>query len=63
MSHMIIVMLEVLFILAAFSLLWWGIGRMAVPEPIKTIVLVVFGLVALWFLWTLTIGAAGAPRL
>ncbi len=41
----------IIIVLAAASLLWWGISRLALPEPIKTVVLVILGLVMLWFIW------------
>lgn len=44
-------LLTLLFVLAAASLVWWGISRMAVPEPFKTVVLVIVGLVLLYWLW------------
>ncbi len=37
----------IIILIAAFSLVWWGVTRMAVPEPIKTIILVILGLIAL----------------
>jgi hypothetical protein len=37
----------VLVLLAAFALVWWGVGRMTLPEPVKTVILVILGLVAL----------------
>jgi hypothetical protein len=46
----------ILFILAAVALVWWGINRMAVPEPIKTVVLVVLGLIVLYYLYTILVG-------
>jgi len=42
-----ITLVLIFIILAAFALVWWGIGRLAVPEPIKTVVLVILGLAAL----------------
>jgi hypothetical protein len=53
----------ILILLAAFSLVWWGVSRMAVPEPIKTIVLVIMGLVALLFIYQIVIGGWHAPAL
>jgi hypothetical protein len=53
----------ILILLAAFSLVWWGVSRMAVPEPIKTIVLVIMGLVALVFIYQMVLGGWHAPSL
>lgn len=53
---MIMTILLLLILLAAFSLVWWGVNRMAVPEPIKTIVLVILGLIALLFIYNMIAG-------
>jgi hypothetical protein len=53
---MIVTILLLLILLAAFSLVWWGVNRMAVPEPIKTIVLVILGLLALLFIYNMVAG-------
>ena len=53
---MIVTILLLLILLAAFSLVWWGVNRMAVPEPIKTIVLVILGLLALLFIYNMVSG-------
>ncbi len=53
-------LLYVLFVVAAFSLIYWGFTRMALPEPVKTILMVVLGLVGLWLLWSL-IASGGHP--
>jgi hypothetical protein len=44
------------FILALLALVWWGVGAMGVPEPIKTIVLIFVALVALFYLYHLFLG-------
>ena len=46
----------VLILLGAFALVWWGVNRMAVPEPIKTIVLVILGLIALAIIYNAVAG-------
>lgn len=53
---MITTLIILFFGLAAFALVWWGISRLALPEPVKTVVLVMIGLVALWFLYNLFVG-------
>ena len=53
---MIVTILLLLILLAAFSLIWWGVNRMAVPEPIKTIVLVILGLLALLAIYNMVAG-------
>lgn len=59
---MITTIILILILLAAFSLVWWGIGRMAVPEPIKTIVLVILGLLALLFIYNMVVGNGPSLR-
>jgi len=41
-----------LFVVAAFALIWWGFSRVAIPEPIKTIILVIVGLIMLYVLYS-----------
>ena len=61
---MITTLLLLLILLAAFALVWWGVGRLAVPEPIKTIVLVILGLLALVFIYNMVSGGGfGSFRL
>jgi hypothetical protein len=40
-----------LIILAAFSLVWWGINALPMPQQLKVIILVILGLIALAFIW------------
>jgi hypothetical protein len=56
LPHFAIVLLELLFGCAFLALVWWAINRMGVPEPVKTIILVIIGVFALCFLWAITIG-------
>jgi hypothetical protein len=49
-------LLLVLIVLAAFSLIWWGIGQLALPAPVKTVVLVILGLIALAFIYHVLVG-------
>lgn len=60
---MITTLILILILLAAFSLVWWGVGRLTLPEPIKTIVLVLMGLVALLFIYQVAVGGWHAPIL
>jgi len=46
----------ILILLAAFALVWWAVGRIAIPEPIKTIVLVILGLIVLAFIYNAVSG-------
>ena len=46
----------IFLILAAFALVWWGVNRLSIPEPIKTVVLVTMGLIMLVIIWTWVTG-------
>ena len=48
---MILTLLQVLIFLAAISLLYWGFSKLTLPEPFKTILLVIIGLILLAFMW------------
>ena len=52
---------ELLFFCCVAALLWWGFTRLTIPEPIKTIVMVVVGLILLFMLWSAVAG--GVPGL
>jgi hypothetical protein len=41
----------VIILLAAFAVVWWGVGRLTLPEPIKTVVLVILALVVLFAIY------------
>jgi len=62
MTGIFLTLIVLLIVLAAFSLVWWGVNRMAVPEPIKTIVLVILGLVGLWFIYLAVTGGIHIGR-
>lgn len=53
---MLMTMVLIFIVLAAFALVWWGIQRLAIPEPIKTVVLVILGLVALVMIYNFVAG-------
>lgn len=40
-----------LIILAAFSLVWWGVSQLGLPQPVKVVILVILGLIALAFIY------------
>ena len=46
-------------LLAVLALIWWGISRLGIPEPIKTVVLVIVGLLALLWLYQTFAGGGG----
>lgn len=48
---MIGTLILVLIILAAFSLVWWGVNSLTLPQPVKVVVLVILGLIALLFIY------------
>jgi hypothetical protein len=58
MIHTLIV---VFIILAAFALLYWGMTQLTLPPTIKTVLIVILGLIALLFIYNMFAG--GAPGL
>lgn len=46
----------ILVLLAAFALVWWGVSRLTLPEPVKTVILVILGLVALAIIYNSVAG-------
>jgi hypothetical protein len=44
---MVTSVIVVILFLAGFALVWWGIGRLEIPEPVKTVVLVILGLLCI----------------
>ena len=41
-----------LFIVLAFAaLMWWGVNRLTLPEPFKTVIMVIIGVVLLLMLY------------
>lgn len=51
--------IQLLFVCAFFGIAWWALNRFTVPEPIKTIVLVILALIALFVLWQMFSGGIG----
>ncbi len=54
---MISTLIYVLFVVAAFSLVYWGVSKMALPDPVRTVLIVVMGLIGLLILWNLIAGS------
>lgn len=46
----------ILVLLASFALIWWGVSRLTLPEPIKTVILVILGLIALALIYNSVAG-------
>jgi hypothetical protein len=46
----------VLILLAAFALVWWGVSSLAIPQPVKTVILVILGLIALAIIYNAVAG-------
>lgn len=58
---MITTLILIILILAAFSLLWWAVNALALPQQVKVVVLVILGLLALVVIWNFV--QSGSPRL
>jgi hypothetical protein len=46
----------VLILLAAFALVWWGISSLTIPQPVKIVILVILGLIALAIIYNAVAG-------
>lgn len=52
-------LIVILIILAAFALLYWGVSQLALPAPVRVVVLVIIGLIMLGLIYQYAVG--GAP--
>lgn len=59
---MISSLIGLFILLAVLALVWWGVSRLGIPEPIKTVGLVIVGLFALFWLYQ-TFAGGGSLRL
>jgi hypothetical protein len=57
MIHTLIV---IFIILAAFALLYWGMTQLTLPPTIKTVLIVILGLIALLFIYNMFAGGTGS---
>jgi len=60
MIHTLIV---VFIILAAFALLYWGMTQLTLPPTIKTVLIVIMGLIALLFIYNIFAGSGSGLSL
>lgn len=40
-------------LLAVFALVYWGVNALALPQPVKVVIIVIMGLVALVFIYNM----------
>ena len=45
-----------IILLAGFALVWWGISQLTLPQPVKIVILVILGLLALAFIYNAVSG-------
>lgn len=45
-----------IIVIAAFSLIWWGVNSLTLPQPVKVVLLVCLGLLALAFIYNAVAG-------
>lgn len=50
------------FVLAVFALVYWGMTQLPLPPVVRTVVIVLMGLIALYYVWGL-IGGGGSLSL
>jgi hypothetical protein len=53
---MITTLITMFILLAVFALVWWGVNALGLPPPIKVVVLVILGLIALAFIYNMFVG-------
>lgn len=46
-GNLISVMISILLIVVVFWVIWWILDRMKLPEPIRTVVTIILGIVAI----------------
>jgi protein-S-isoprenylcysteine O-methyltransferase Ste14 len=56
---MIGTLISLFVILCVFALLYWGMTQLPLPPVIRTVVIVIMGLIALLFIWNMFAGGGG----
>ncbi len=56
---MLMTLIGVIIVIAAFALVYWGLTQVALPQPIKVVLIVVFGLIALAIVYNWVIAGGG----
>ncbi len=61
----IMTLIGIIILIAAFALVYWGVNQFAFPQPVKIVITVVFGLIALALIWAMVGGGGGLslPRM
>ncbi len=61
---MITTIITLFILLAVFALVYWGVNALALPQPLKVVIIVIMGLVGLLFVYHLFVGGdVGTLRL
>ena len=50
------------FLLAVFALVYWGMTQLPLPPVVKTVVIVLMGLIALYYVWGMIGGGTVSLR-
>ena len=53
-------LIALMFLCVAAWIIWWGFSKIPIPEPFKTLIMVVIGLVFLFILWQVLAPMVGA---
>jgi heme A synthase len=56
---MIHTLIGLFIILCVFALLYWGMTQLPLPPVIRTVIIVVMGLIALLAIWNMFVGSMG----
>jgi hypothetical protein len=55
---MIHTLIGLFIILCVFALLYWGMTQLPLPPVIRTVIIVIMGLIALLFIWNMFAGGS-----
>jgi hypothetical protein len=53
---MFVTLILAIILLAGFALVWWGVSQLTLPQPVKIVILVILGLLALAFIYNIVAG-------
>lgn len=60
--NVVSLLVTILVIALVFSLVWWVLGQMPIPEPFRMVVNAVLGLIAIILLLSLLFGGVSLPN-
>jgi heme A synthase len=52
-------LIGIFIIIAVFALIYWGMTQLPLPPVVRTVIIVIMGLVALLFIYNMFMGGSG----